>query len=434
MSPESTACATTTLILGGAAPRSAGHGHDIALRALHQLRARGTRIVLTDRAENLAAAPELTVLAAEVHPLDVADTASCVAWARARGTRFDAVVGLDEYAAESVAAVADALGLSGNPLTAVRRVRTKDRCRDYLRRHGFRQPRLQLCTRPEQAEELLRAEGRVVVKPRDRAHGEGVSQVTHRAQLPAAFRAARAAESTPVLVEAWVEGTEYSVEGLIVACRPEILAVTRKHLAPGTFIETGHTMPAQLEPDTDSAVRAEVRAALQVLGLRTGPFHVECWTGPRGVVLGAVHLRQGGDWIPAMLEWCRPGFAWYGSWLDDLLGTIPQIPPTTRAAAVRFALSPPGTVRDVHGWQHLDALPGVLAAECPLAPGDRLGAPRANRDRRGAVVVGAADAPAADRAADDFLARLSIEMTPPALKGAGYSPGRWGFAADRPGP
>ncbi|KPC64155.1 ATP-grasp domain-containing protein [Streptomyces chattanoogensis] len=412
MSPESTACATTTLILGGAAPRSAGHGYDIPLRALNQLRARGTRIVLTDRAENLAAAPELTVLADEVHTLDFADAADCTAWAGAQNARFDAVMGFREYAVESVAAVADALGLSGNPPTAVRRVRTKDRCRDYLRRHGFRQPRLQLCTRPEQAEDLLRAEGCVVVKPRRKAAGEGVSQVTDPAQLPAAFRAAEADGTTPVLVETWVEGAEYSVEGLIVAGRPEILAVTRKHLVPGTFVEAGHTMPAPLEPETEDAVRGEVRAALQVLGLRSGPFHVECWTVPEGVVLGAVHVRQGGGWIHAMLEWCRPGFELYGSWLDDLLGTVPRIPPATRAAAVRFALSPPGTVRGVHGWQHLGALPEVLAAECPLAPGDRLGPLRTNCDRRGSVVVGADNAPAADRAADTLLGRLSIEMEP----------------------
>jgi biotin carboxylase len=399
---------TTTLVIGGVAPRSAGYGYDISHRALDQLRRRGTRIVLTDRQANLDAVPELVELADEAVALDFADVAACAAWAREQPRRFDAVVGFREYAVESVAACAEILGVVGNTLATVERVRTKDRCREHLRRHGYRQPRVVVCERPADAEELLAQAGRVVVKPRAKSNSEGVSVVTAAGDLPAAFAAAGAHEA-PVLAETWVEGEELSVEGLVVAATPVVLAVTRKHLAPGTFIEVGHTMPAELDPVAGREVEDAVTGALTALGVRTGPFHVELWVGPDGVTLGEVHVRQGGDWIHAMLEWCRPGLELYGCWLDDLLGERPELPPATRGAAARFLVPPPGTVGAVRGWDRIAAAPGVLAAECAIAPGETYGVAVSNVDRRGSVVVGAGDAAGAAALADALVASLEVE-------------------------
>ncbi|NLU67787.1 hypothetical protein [Streptomyces sp. HNM0574] len=326
---------STTLLLGGAVPRADWDAHDSALVTLFRLRDRDSRIVLTDRAEHLAAAPELTALADEVHALDHGDVTGCVAWSWAQGPRFDAVLGFREDAAESAAAVAEALGLPGNPLTAVRRVRMRDRCRDYLRRHGFRQPRLLLCTRPEQAEELLLASGRVVVRPRDGAGPGRVSLVTEADRLPDAFRAAGADERAPVLVESWVGGVGYRVDGVLLAGRPRVLAVTRQPAAPepaaAAPVPRPRTPPAASAAparDPEAAVRAEVCAALQVLGLRTGPFQVECRTGPAGVVVGGVHVGPGEAAGPAG---CHPGCELYGTWLDDLLTSGP--PPTVPSRA-----------------------------------------------------------------------------------------------------
>jgi biotin carboxylase len=400
---------TTTLILGGVAPHAAGYGYDISHRALEQIRSRGSRIVLTDRSATLDAVPELTALADEVYPLDFTDTPACVAWAGERAGAFDAVMGFREYAVQSVAACADVLGLRGNPPKAVRRVRTKDTCREHLRHHGFRQPRTLVCRKSDEAEALLHETGRVVVKPRDKANSEGVSLVTARADLAAAFTAA-GAQDAPVLVETWVDGEEFSVEGLFVDDRPEILAVTQKHLAPGTFIEVGHTMPAPLPDGIRRRVCDEVDAALRVLDLNCGPFHVECWVDGDDVVLGEVHVRQGGDWIHAMLEWCRPGFELYGSWLDDLLGAPVRIPPATQAAEVRFVLSPPGTVRRVQGWADVTDAPDVLLTECSAVVGDIVTATGSNADRRGCVLAGAPTAAEASAAARAHLRRLRITV------------------------
>lgn len=405
---------TTVLVIGGAAPRESGFVRDICDRAMAQFRARGARVVLTDTKENLAAAPELAALAAEVHELDFADASACREWAiaYARHAPVDAVVGFREYAAVSVAEVAAALGLPGNPPEAVRRVRTKDECRTHLRRHGLRQPELRLCGSEQEAAEFLRDHGpEVVVKPRRGSSSEGVRRVSDPAAMAAAFEAARDAEGL-ALVEEFVSGPEFSVEGIFVGGDPHVLAVTRKQLAPGAFVEMGHTMPASISRAEEADVVFTVARALRVLGLERGHFHVECWITDSSVVLGEVHARQGGDWIHAMLEWCHPGLDIYGSWLDDLLGAPRAVSPRPiRGAAVRFLIPAPGVVTAVEGWSELASHPAVLAAACTLGPGTRVEPVSSNLDRHGAFLVGAEGAAEADELAEQLLGRLRIRST-----------------------
>ncbi|WP_405602978.1 ATP-grasp domain-containing protein [Streptomyces sp. NBC_01410] len=407
---------TTVLVIGGAAPRESGFVRDICERAMDQFLARNATVILTDTKENLAAAPELVARAAVSHELDFADAAACRDWATAfaRHTPVDAVVGFREYAAVSVAEVAAALGLPGNPPEAVRRVRTKDECREFLRRHGLRQPELVLCATEREAVDFLAAHGpAVVVKPRRGSSSEGVRKVSDPAAMADAFGEALDAEGL-VLVEEFVHGAEFSVEGVCEAGVPHVLAVTQKHLAPGGFVEIGHVMPAPLPDAAEAEVRSTVTRALGLLGLNRGHFHVECWITESGVVLGEVHARQPGDWLHSMLEWIHPGLELYGRWLDDLLGVpaataLPLRP--ARGAAARFLTPPTGVVQAVHGWSEVTAHPSLLAASCALFPGSAVQPLSSNLDRCGAVVVGTEDVATASSLAAQLVADLRIDMT-----------------------
>ncbi|OLZ67847.1 hypothetical protein AV521_23515 [Streptomyces sp. IMTB 2501] len=406
---------TTTLIIGGAAGAATGYVHDICARALAQLRARGSRIVLTDLPENLAAAPELTQLADDIAELDFTDAESCVAWATAYAERhrIDAVLAFREYAVVAAAEVAAALGLPGNPPEAVRTVRLKDVCRERLRELGFRQPQLRLCRSAREAADFHReVGGTVIIKPRSGSSSEGVQQVEDPRRMAAAFSESCDAEGV-ALVETFVGGPEFSVEGLIAGGRPRVLAVTAKQVLPVSFVECGHTMPAPIGPEVTEAITVEVVGALTALGLRHGPFHVECWLTGEGVVLGELHVRQGGDWIHAMTEWVNPGLELYGSWFDDLLGrpvTLPEAP--TRGAAARFVTLPSGTVSSVTGWSDIASHPDVHTADLAVAPGATLHPTTSNLERHGVFVVGTPDPSDAGPLADKLLAGLEVRVVP----------------------
>ncbi|MFC9927908.1 ATP-grasp domain-containing protein [Streptomyces sp. NPDC127190] len=397
---------STLLLVGGA--RAIPLSIDMTVQALSQAGSRGIRAHVTSEAASLAGTPDVVALADAASAVDFSQPGTTAQWAAdrvAEGDRFDLVFGIQEMAQTAVAETAEAIGAPGNPPEVIRRIRTKDACREALAAAGFPQPAVRLCADQAEAAAFLReTAGPWIVKPRDAMGSVGVSQVSDPAQLPAALALLPSAE--PFLVEEFVEGPEYSVEGVFQGGKPTILAITAKEkVAPPFFVEVGHVLPAELDPAVQTEIEQQVGDALTTLGLRFGGFHVELWLTPAGVVLGEVHGRFGGDWIHRMLAHAIPGLELFGVIYDDMLGradTSHELRPV-RGAAARYLTPPPGRLTAVEGWDEVRAHPAVLYAALTVEVGDRINPVQKSGDRVGVVVVGA-DTPAAAR-------ELALELT-----------------------
>jgi biotin carboxylase len=408
--------ATPTLVLVGGAGAIA-LGKDVACHALRQGRARGMATVQVNQEDTLRQTPEVAALADASWPVDFLQAQECELWAKERlaaGQRFDVVIGVREAAQLATAQIASVTGAPGNPPEAVRTVRNKDLCRAALAAAGLRQPAFALCTGRSEAEAFMAATpGPWVVKPRDRMGSEGVRKVSEPQELDAALAALPA--PGPFLVEEFVDGAEYSVEGVFLGGAPRVLAVTAKQVVdPPVFVEIGHVLPAPLAPQTRAEFEHTVVAALALLGLRFGVFHVELWHTASGVVLGEVHVRNGGDWIHLMLQHAIPGLELFGLVYDDALGrpTATALTPV-RGAAVRFLAPPPGVLHHVEGWDAVLAHPAVLHATLTVAPGERIVALRDSEDRAGAIVVGAGTATEAAAIARDLADSVRFVLADP---------------------
>jgi biotin carboxylase len=380
------------LLVGGAGPSPLGI--DIAVTLIAQAASRGLRTHIIGRDSDLASTRQVCELADDVSVVDFLDTGASVDWAVGQeklGHRFDIVFSMREVAQVTTAEIAGALGVAGNPPEAIRLVNIKDACRQHLAAAGFRQPRMTLCRDDREAERALAdIGGPCVVKPRSKAGSEGVSLVTGPADLAAALQ--RLPGDEPLLVEEFVEGAEYSVEGLFRQGRPEILAITAKDkFPPPGFIERGHALPAALPRDEHLNISETVRHALLCAGLRFGLFHAELWLTPHGVVMGELHARQGGDFLHLLLSAAIPGLEMFGDVFDDALGR-PPLEVTyrpTRAAAIRYLAPPPGRLESLTGWQRASSHPAVLMAELKVAPGDEIVPYASSDDRVAAIAVGA---------------------------------------------
>lgn len=416
--------APSLLFVGGANPLPSSV--DIVTRAITEAHARGIRVHLVHTEEALARTPEVTALADTVSAVDPEDPDAVERWLGARlgaGECFDLVLGLRDPLQESVSRAARLLGVPGNTLEAVRRVRNKDTCRAALAAAGLRQPAVRLCGSEREAAAFLRAsEGPWVVKPRDGMGSVGVRKVHGAAELPAALDALP--DRDLFLVEEFVEGTEYSVEGVLLSSGPRVLAVTEKQvLPPPHFVEIGHVLPAELPVGARREIERRVVAALDALELRFGVFHVELWLTARGVVLGEVHPRPGGDWLHRLLTHAVPELELFGLLYDDLLGQgVPaEGPAATRGAAVRFLEAPPGRLVGVDGWDGVTAHPSVLRAQLTVAPGDLVAPVRESGDRAGYLVVGG-ESPAGARALATRLAEAVTFRVAPEPGGASPAP------------
>ncbi|MEU7885532.1 ATP-grasp domain-containing protein [Microbispora bryophytorum] len=407
-----------TVLVGGAG--AIPLGVDVARTALAQARARGFVTHQTNQPSTLELTPQVAELADFSWAVDFADPEESAAWARrqyAEGQRFDVVIGVREYAQVATAEIAAAVGAPGNPPEAVRTVRTKDRCRAALAAAGLPQPAFRVCADRAEAESFVAAtSGPWVVKPRDAMGSEGVREVGGPGDLDAAIAAlpapAAGAPRPPFLVEEFVEGDEFSVEGVFLGGAPHVLAVTRKRLVnPPLFVEAGHVLPAPLPEDVRALLERETVRALRALGLRFGVFHVELWHTAGGVVLGEVHVRNGGDWIHTLLGYAIPGLELFGLVYDDALGRLDGPPPApSRAAAVRFLVPPPGVVERVEGWEAIRRHPSVLRAELSVEPGARVLPVTDSHGRAGEIVVGAETPERAESLAEELAESVKFVM------------------------
>lgn len=398
------------LFLGGSSPL--GSSMDVGRLVLGQARARGFRTHLTQTAAGLDSTAAVAALADAVSAVDPEDAEECIRWARARradGERFDIVLGMRDSVLLSAAESAAALGALSNTPRSVVNARMKDRCRIALAAAGFPQPEVCLCRDLEEAAAFLASScGPWVVKPRDGTASIGVRKVTSAQDLLTAV--AGLPDGGPFLVEQFVEGNEFSVEGVFLDGMPKVLAVTAKEkLPPPHFVEIGHVLPAELPDATREEIEDAVGDAVLALGLRVGLFHAELWVTEGGVVLGEVHPRPGGDWLHLMLSYAIPGLELFGLVFDDVLRRRPRrdLAPT-RAAAARFLAPCPGQLVRVDGWDAVVGHPSVLHAELAVGIGAQLGPVRQSADRAGVVVVGAASAAEARKLAMELAASVKF--------------------------
>ncbi|MFE7616022.1 ATP-grasp domain-containing protein [Streptomyces sp. NPDC057496] len=373
------------LVIGGAGPSALSI--DACRRALLQGRARGLRVTLTAVS---AAAPEIRALedaADELVETDLRDPGQRRAFLEGRND--DLVFGVRDAMQIAVAETAEALGAPGNPVAAVRRAVTKDLARACLREAGLAQPDVALCRGPADALAFLeRTTGPWVVKPRNATGSLGVTRLTGTGGLAEALD--RLPDPAEFLVETFVPGEEYSVEGVFLGGEPVVLACTAKRKLDGPgFVETGHTLPAALSAEDEERLTAEVGRALRALGLCSGVFHVEAWLDKGAVVVGETHTRVGGDWIHSMVEWSRPGTELFDLVYADMLGERPPaLRPVRRGAAAVYLTPPPGQVRAVDGWREATSAPEVLHAELAVGAGGTVSACRSSGDRVGVIVAG----------------------------------------------
>jgi biotin carboxylase len=249
-----------------------------------------------------------------------------------------------------------------------------------------------------------------IVKPTDATASFGVLRVDSPGDVDAAWERIRAMLGNRTdrgstlftvrefLMEAYVDGPEFSVESFSFDGRHVTVAITEKLVAPGLYTELGHTMPARLDAVAASAITDAVGRFLDAIGLTDGPTHTEVRVGPDGPVVIESHNRVGGDLINELTE-AATGVDMAGLAVGWPLRLVPELPSTVTAkagACIRFLHRDTGVVAAVSGLDEVRAHPDVIAASITAAPGDAVRALRDNWDRLGYVAV---SGPSAESAA-----------------------------------
>jgi biotin carboxylase len=211
-----------------------------------------------------------------------------------------------DQAAPLAARVAAALGLPGHPPDAARASRDKRRCREALRAAGLPVPWFTCVGMDDDVQAIARTVPYpCVVKPLALSGSRGVIRANTPREFADAFarlrhilmaheiRRTRDPIHDQVMVESFVPGREFALEGLLHRGRLQVLALFDKPdpLDGPFFEETIYLAPSSLPSSEREAIESAIDDAAGALGLWHGPIHAECRVNSDGVFVLEVAAR-----------------------------------------------------------------------------------------------------------------------------------------------
>jgi biotin carboxylase len=239
----------------------------------------------------------------------------------AERTPIDGILAVGDRPTIAAAYAAQLLGVPGNSPDAAKAARDKRLTRERLRETGLPVPDVRVLSRRADAQSLAsRLTYPVVVKPAVLSGSRGVIRANSPGEFAAAFdrvrrlldswdvRELRDPAANEILIESYIPGSEYAVEGVVEHGVFRTLAIFDKPdpLEGPFFEETIYIVPSRTAESTQAAIREAIGKAASALGLQHGPVHAECRVNATGVFVLEVAARPIGGLCAGALRFIGP--------------------------------------------------------------------------------------------------------------------------------
>lgn len=237
--------------------------------------------------------------------------------------------------------VAEKLGLPGNSLECTKKSTNKYEMRKAFKEAGVATPGFEIVTSPTDIENLANMEYPLIVKPTDRSGSRAITKIYKKEELEEAIsKAIENSFEKKAIVEEYIEGNEFSAEGITYKGEHKFLTITRKATTGAPhFIETGHIEPAGLSKEMEEKVYNELTKALTALEITNSATHSEFKITPNGDVrIIEIGARMGGDCIGSDLVQISTGYDFVKMVIDVAMGNEPSFEKVTepKIAVIRF--------------------------------------------------------------------------------------------------
>jgi hypothetical protein len=257
-------------------------------------------------------------------PIRFYDEAAAVAdiLESARSRPLDGILVVGDRPTLIGARVGQALGLPGHSPEAAAIARHKQRTRERFQEAGLPVPWFVPTTINGEPREVARSvQYPAVIKPVALSGSRGVMRADDPEAFVAAFnrlrillqspdiRAERSDAHDVVLVEGFIPGREYALEGLLHHGQLQVLALFDKPdpLDGPFFEETIYVTPSVAGPRDQAAIVEAVTRAADAIGLTHGPVHAECRVNVHGVFVLEVAARPIGGLCARALRFEKRG-------------------------------------------------------------------------------------------------------------------------------
>ena len=232
----------------------------------------------------------------------------------------------------------------------------------------------------------------LIVKPRDNSGSRGVKLCRNKEELQEAMQEAlQYSHLDTVLVEEYIEGQEYSIEGLHYDGKSEVIQFTEKTTTEFPYnVELEHKQPANLTEEQKNDIRELVSKIAKCMHFENCPSHTELKINERGISIIETSPRLGGDYITSILVPLSTGINMEDQLLHIALGE--KVDTHTgrmeKAAGVCFFCLPEGVVKSIdRRINEVANWPGVCHFELKLKEGDEVHQITSSLDRYGELVI-----------------------------------------------
>ena len=237
--------------------------------------------------------------------------------------------------------VAEKLGLPGNSLECTKKSTNKYEMRKAFREAGVATPGFEIVSSSKDIEKLNNMEYPLIVKPTDRSGSRAITKIYKKEELEEAIsKAIENSFEKKAIVEEYIEGNEFSAEGITYNGEHKFLTITRKATTGAPhFIETGHIEPAGLNKDMEEKIYNELTKALTALKITNSATHSEFKITPNGDIrIIEIGARMGGDCIGSDLVQISTGYDFIKMVIDVAMGNKPSFEKVTepKIAVIRF--------------------------------------------------------------------------------------------------
>jgi len=295
---------------------------------------------------------------------------------------IDGVVAADDAGVVAAAIAGRKLGVRANDPEAAAATRDKGRQRALLRAGEVPQPRFDMISPGDDGVQAAAGIGYpLVIKPVDRAAGQGVMRVDEVSDLTTAMSRVRSivGEAAPLLVEEFMPGEEVALEGLVRDGELTTLALFDKPDAvDGPFFpETILVTPSLLDEKAQAECRRVAAAALAAIGISHGPVHIEMKVDGGLVRVIEVAARSIGGLCSRSLN-----FGLLGTTLETLIirNAIGMEKPELRreptaSGVLMIPIPSAGTFTGIDGLDRVRELQHVSALDITATPGSQVQPP-----------------------------------------------------------
>jgi len=347
--------------------------------------------------------------------------------AAARDAPLDGVVAVGDRPVVLAALTARRFGLRGNPPDAARITSSKLQMRGAFDSAGLPVPWFRSVgveSDPDRIMAVLRADGvdplfPCVLKPLAMAASRGVLRADDPQTFRQAFARVRALLERRdvkiqrnelhrfILIERYVPGAEYALEGVLERGELKVLALFDKPdpLEGPTFEESIYLTPSRLDEAVESRVCHTIAAACRAIGLTEGPVHAEARVNAEGVFVIEVAARPIGGLCSRALRFLQGNDASSPIALEELLlrhavgGPMRDFVREPQASGVMMIPVPRrGVFRRVEHLEEARAIPGVWEIAITAKP-DQMLVPLPEGASYPGFIFARADAPEAVEAA-----------------------------------